>query len=425
MTAGGLGGASLVPNAEEKPRMAEQLVLEPYEGQGPGAAGHPIAAWLAAHGGHGSDPGTLLAGLCERLVAAGVPLMRASAGVPTLHPRRLGRQFVWRRGQVGVSATSYGHGVERSSDYLDSPVRALHQGAGVLHRRLEGPAPQLDFPILKDLTEEGASDYVAMPLAFSSGRTGFISWVSDRPGGFGAEGLALLEGLLPLIALRLELEATHDMTQSLLETYLGGDAARRVLSGDVTRGRGKRIRAAILLSDLRDFTALSDRLPEERVIALLNDYFDIVTTQVEKHHGQVLKFIGDGLLAVFDVDGSNRGTACCQAVHAAIDAVRAMAAWNRGRAERLRLGIALHLDDVLYGNIGAAGRLDFTVIGRAVNEAARIEQLCRRLDRQVLASASFARSCGCEPLVSLGRHRLRGVGKRQEIFTLPGTRLTG
>ena len=405
--------------------MAGQAVSEPLgaDSLGPGSAAHPIAAWLAAHGGTRADPGTLLAGLCEKLVAAGVPLIRVSTGVPTLHPQVVGRQFIWRRGQDGVPATPYGHGVERSSDYLASPIKVLHQGAGTLRRRLEGPAPRLDFPILKELADEGATDYVAMPLVFSSGRTGFISWVSDRPGGFGADALALLDGLLPLIALRLELEASHDMTQSLLETYLGGDAARRVLSGDVTRGRGTRTRAAILLSDLRDFTALSDRLPAERVIALLNDYFDIVTTQVERHHGQVLKFIGDGLLAVFDVDGSNRGTACCQAVHAAIGAVRALAAWNQGRDEPLALGIALHLDDVLYGNIGAAGRLDFTVIGKAVNEAARIERLCRSLDRQVLASASFARSCGCEPLVSLGRHRLRGVSKPQEVFALAEARL--
>jgi adenylate cyclase len=405
--------------------MAGQAVSEPPGAESLGPAVHPIAAWLAAHGGLRADLGALLAGLCEKLVAAGMPLMRVSAGVPTLHPQVLGRQFIWRRGQDGVSATPYGHGVERSSDYLDSPIRVLHQGVGSLRRRLEGPAPQLDFPILKDLADEGATDYVAMPLGFSSGQTGFVSWVSDRPGGFGAQDLSLLDGLLPLIALRLELESTHDMTRGLLETYLGGDAARRVLSGDVTRGRGERIRAAILLSDLRGFTALSDRLPAERVIALLNDYFDIVTTQVEKHHGQVLKFTGDGLLAVFDVGGSNRGTACCQAVHAAIDAVRAMAASNRDREEPLALGIALHLDDVLYGNIGAVGRLDFTVIGRAVNEAARIEQLCRSLDRQVLASASFARSCGCEPLVSLGPHRLRGVGEPQEIFALAEARLAG
>lgn len=387
--------------------------------------GHPAVAWLVGQGGAPAQAATLLAGLCERLVAAGVPLMRVSAGVPTLHPQLSGRQFIWRRGEPQVTAIPYGRGVARSSDYLDSPVRALHRGSGPLRRRLEGAEQRLDFPLLEQLAEEGATDYLAMALRFGSGRGGYVSWVTDRPGGFDAEALALFEGLLPLLALRLELEANRDMTRGLLATYLGGDAARRVLSGEVERGRGERIRAAILLADLRGFTALSDRLPAEEVMVVLNEYFDIVTTQVERHHGQVLKFIGDGLLAVFDVEGTSRGTACCQAVHAAIDAVRAMAAWNRKRSAPLGLGIALHLDEVFYGNIGAAGRLDFTVVGKAVNEAARIEALCRTLDRQVLASASFARSCSCEPLVALGPHRLRGIRGSQDIFAVPASRLAG
>ena len=204
-----------------------------------------------------------------------------------------------------------------------------------------------------------------------------------------------------------------------METYLGRDAARRVLTGQIKRGRGKRICAAILLSDLRDFTAMSDRLPAGEVIALLNDYFDIMATQVHEHGGEVLKFIGDGMLAVFNVGGSLPDAACCQSMHAAIEAVRALTALNLDRTEKLEVGIALHLGDVVYGNIGAADRLDFTVIGPAVNEAARIEGLCRDLDRRILISASFAHGCGCTPLVSLGRHRLRGVGEAQEIFTLP------
>jgi adenylate cyclase len=357
--------------------MSGQTAVEPAaaERPEPGWPGHPVAAWLAGQDNVPAEAAALLAGLCERLVAAGVPITRVSAGLSTLHPQLSGRQFIWRRDEARVAAIPYGRGVERSSDYRESPVRALHRSAGPLRRRLEGPERQLDFPLLEALAAEGATDYLAMALRFGSGRGGYVSWVTDRPGGFDAEALALIEGLLPLLALRLELEANRDMTRGLLATYLGGDAARRVLSGEIERGRGERIRAAILLADLRGFTALSDRLPAEEVMVLLNDYFDIVTTQVEKHRGQVLKFIGDGLLAVFDVEGSSRGTACCQAVHAAIDAVRALAAWNRGRTEPLELGIALHLDDVLYGNIGAAGRLDFTVIGKAVNEAARIEAL--------------------------------------------------
>ena len=388
-----------------------------------GLSANSIAAWLVGQGGVRAGPETLIAGLCERLVAAGVPLSRMSYGVPTLHPELRGRQFIWRRGGKGVSELRHRHGVERSSYYLDSPVRALHEGAAAVRRRLDVARPRLDFPILKDLAAEGATDYVAMPVRFSTGRMGYVSWVSARPGGFSAAELALLDDLLPLIALGLELEASYDMAKSLLETYLGRDAARRVLAGGIKRGQGRRIHAAVLLSDLRGFTALVDRLPADEVIAHLNDYFEVVTTQVHKHGGEVLKFIGDGMLAVFNVDESSRGTACCQAVHAAIGAVRAIAALNRKRPVPLKLAIGLHLGDVVYGNIGAADRLDFTVIGRAVNEAARIEGLCRSLGKQVLVSASFAGSCTCEPLVSLGLHRLRGVLEPQEIFALPPGRL--
>ena len=384
----------------------------------PGRRAASISTWLTEHGGIRVDPQTLMTELCERLVAVGVPLSRASYGAPTLHPQVWGSQFIWRRDGEGVSEIRHRHDAARSSTYRDSPVRVLHQGAAAVRRRLDIPAPQLDFPILRELAAEGATDYVAMPLRFTSGWTGYISWACDRPGGFSAADLSRLEELLPLIALRLELEASYRMSEGLLETYLGRDAARRVLAGKVRRGEGKRIRAAILLSDLRGFTAMADRLPAEEVIAHLDAYFDVMVTQVHEHSGEVLKFIGDAMMAVFDVDGSSRGKACCQAVHAAIGAVRATVALNRDRPEKLDFGIALHLGDVVYGNIGAADRLDFTVIGPAVNEAARMEGLCRSLDKQILISASFTRSCTCKPLVSLGRHRLRGVREPQELFTV-------
>ena len=333
-----------------------------------------VAAWLADHGGARVDPAVLIAGLCERLLAAGVPLWRVSYGYPTLHPRLCGSQFDWRRDATCVA-------------------------------------------------DEGATDRVAMSLPFSSGRDGFVSWATDRACGFRPDERALLEGLLPLIALRLELEASYTLTNNLMETYLGRDAARRVLAGEVARGSGTRVRAAILLCDLRGFTAMSDRLPAETVIAHLDSYFDVVGRQVQRYHGEVLEFIGDGVLAAFDIDGGKRGAACCQALHAAIALLHRMAALNRGAAEPMNVVVALHLGEVVYGNIGAADRLDFTVIGPAVNEAARIEGLCKELDRTLLASASFAESCTCEPLVSLGRHALRGVAGLHEIFTLPPDRL--
>ena len=383
------------------------------------AASDSVAAWLAGHGGARVDSATLLGELCARLLSSGVPLWRVSYGVAILHPQVRGHQFVWRRATGKVTDLQYRHGIERDSDYLESPVRALHRGAAMVRRRLEAPASSPEFPILDELRTEGATDYAAMPLAFSTGQPGFVSWVTDRPGGFGADDLRRLEDLLPILALRLELEASYHMSKMLLQTYLGEDAAGRVLAGEIRRGQGRRIRAAILLSDLKGFTALSDRLPTEQVIEFLDRYFDIVSRHVRRHGGQVLEFIGDGLLAVFDVEQKSRGAACCQAVHAAIGAARAIEARRPGPAGPMEARFALHLGDVVYGNIGAVDRLDFTVIGPAVNEAARIEGLCRDLERRILISASFARSCTCKPLVSLGRHRLRGVSEAQEIFTLP------
>ncbi len=206
--------------------------------------------------------------------------------------------------------------------------------------------------------------------------------------------------------------------EALLATYFGRDVARRVLSGETSRGQGRLVRAAIFYADLKGFTALTDRLPAEQVIGHLNDYFDIVATSVLKHKGEVLKFIGDGLLAAFNIDGKSPASACCQALHAGLDAIEGLTAANQDRELPLEAGVALHYGDVVYGNIGSAARLDFTVIGRAVNEATRIEALCRTLIRPLLISADFADICTCHPLVSLGHYRLRGVAAPREIFTV-------
>ena len=204
----------------------------------------------------------------------------------------------------------------------------------------------------------------------------------------------------------------------LLATYLGRDAARRVLSGETSRGQGRLVRAGVFYADLKGFTALTDRLPAERVIGHLNDYFDVVATSVLEHSGEILKLIGNGVLAAFNIDGNSPASACCQALHAVLAALDGLTTANEEREVPLEAGVALHYGDVVYGNIGSEARLDFTVIGAAVNEATRIEALCRTLDRPLLISADFAKVCTCHPLVSLGRHRLRGVAAAQEIFTV-------
>ncbi len=204
--------------------------------------------------------------------------------------------------------------------------------------------------------------------------------------------------------------------ERLLEYYLGASAARRVLAGNIVRGQGEKIHAAIMYADLRGFTAMTDRLPPAEVISTLNDYFECATSAVQDNGGEVLKLIGDGMLAAFDIEGTSPSGACCQALDAATEILVGLDGLNRARSQCLEVGVALHRGDVFFGNIGGPARLDFTVIGSAVNEATRIEALCRQLDMPVLVSEVFAQSCSCRSFASLGCYELKGVGEPRRIF---------
>jgi adenylate cyclase len=242
-----------------------------------------------------------------------------------------------------------------------------------------------------------------------------VSWTTDRAGGFTDLDIWFLADLVPLLALRLEIEAARFEAGVLLATYLGAEAARRVLAGDIRRGEGRTIRAALWYSDLRGFTALADR---SNVIAVLNRYFECAVGAVEAEGGEILKFIGDAVLAIFPAD-ADAGTACAAALRAAYDADRRLAVENESRRTAgqaaLAQTVALHLGDVTFGNIGGPDRLDFTVIGAAVNELARLEELAPALGDTIVASGSFAAACPC-PLLARGRHRLRGVADPIEVF---------
>jgi adenylate cyclase len=399
----------------------------------------PAARWLLDHNGEVMPMADLIEGFCRHLLAEGVPLLRVATGLPSMHPQTFTRGFTWTRGQ-GVSVIVRGHDVRQSPEYLNSPVHVIHQGAAAVRRRLDLPEQPLDFGVLEDLKAIGATDYIALPMRFTQGpgmshdgraNISFMSFVSDRPGGFRAEELSYLMELMPLIALRLELEAGRRMTKDLLTTYLGRGPAKRVLKGDFMRGRGYEAEAAIWLSDLRGFTAYSDRHAPQEVVATLDDYFDAMAGPVQAHDGEVLKFIGDGLLAIFrvDPDGGGRSEACHRAMDAARQAFEELHELNQGRAiggePPLRIGLALHVGRVVFGNIGARDRLDFTVIGRAVNEVARVEAMTKVLSRPLLASAAFAAEVTDHPIESLGFHGLRGVQEPQELFSLPARFFAG
>lgn len=379
----------------------------------------PVASWLVEHGGESRDLATLLRGLCLKLVEQGLSLARVHMGIRSTHPEIMGRTVIWRRGSEATTQIDHGYGQLLSSTYQDSPIRLIHEGAGAFRRRLEGPDVVHDFPVLDDLIAQGFTDYVIMPLTFSSGQISYISWATDRSGGFTVGELTQLYDLLPLLALRVEIETTRQNMQILLTTYLGREPARRVLAGGVRRGQVESIRAAIWISDLRAFTRLSDRVPIRQVVAILNDYFDVIARAVEDHGGEILKFIGDGILAIFNAGPTSRDD-CRNALAAAQAALARLHSDNAERSAEglpeILTGIGLHLGDLVYGNIGSRDRLDFTVIGPAVNEAGRVETLCKVLGRPLLVSASFAETVGVEGLQSLGFHVLRGVSTPREIF---------
>ena len=299
-----------------------------------------------------------------------------------------------------------------------------------MRRRLEQGPDQRDFPILEEFFAEGGTDYLAHIFAFGkdgdrSQGTGVVySFATDRKGGFSDDDTTLVQATLPALSLAMKAHAGHVIASGLLQTYLGEDAGRRVHAGSVMRGSVDKLHAVLWYADIRGFTRISDAAPGAVVVELLNDVFEILTASLRERGGQVLKFIGDGMLATFPFEEADRAKTCRRALDAAIEAMRNIDALNAARAARgapvAAVDLALHLGDVLYGNVGATDRLDFTVIGPAINEVARIEALCEPLGRPVLASAEFvaaARDCS-ERLESLGRRALRGVRQEKEIFAL-------
>ena len=375
-----------------------------------------IVDWLVDGARTANAAQDVLAGVCERLVACGLPLHRVAIFGRTLHPDFMGQRLLWRLGEVTVTDADYA--MLESETYRRSPVRLVFTTARPIRLRIEAPDCPDDYPIVAELRAEGVSDYLIQPLPFTSGEVDAISWTTTRPGGFTDADLAALEAVrLPLARID-EIYALRRTATNLLDTYVGRHAGWRILQGRIRRGDIERIEAVIMLADLRDFTTASNRLPGDQVIGLLNSYFDCLVPPIARHGGEILKFIGDGLLAIFAVAGDP--AAACEAALTAADEARAgIASRNaerRGAGEPvLRQRMALHLGDVLYGNIGSAGRLDFTAIGPAVNLTARLEALARDLRRDLVVSAQFARRSRAA-LHPLGTFRLRGFRGPQQVF---------
>jgi len=389
--------------------------------------------WIVAAGLAGESEGALLDGFCQRLLADGVPIARAGVIIDTLHPVHEGRAFLWRREMAGepelleYGSTSEGEAAERwrASVFF----RLLETGGAKMRLRL-APGEPCEFAQVAVFAEQGMTEYVALINRFPrDGALGemdccYSYWLTDRTGGFADDDVAQLVALMPSLALSIKCASLTRIAATLCETYLGRDPARRVLSGRIGRGAAERINAVLWYSDLRGFTRITDNAPPPQTIALLNDYAEAVISAIHDHGGDVLKLIGDGVLAIFPF-GDAPNAACTGALGAESALRQRLIKLNAKRAEADRpvteIYLGLHIGEVFYGNIGSRERLDFTVIGPAVNEVARIAAMCRSADRDVLLSADFAAAVtanGCGELVSVGRYALRGVARPQELFTL-------
>jgi len=366
-----------------------------------------IADWLIDGARSAPLPQQVLSQLCERLVACGMPLWRVAVFVRTLHPNVMGRRFVWRPGE-DVETSEAGFELLETTEFRDNPIARVYETGRSIRRKL-GPGQAVDFPVLLELRAQGVTDYLALPLVFSDGAIHAVTCTTRRPGGFTDAQIAGLQVIMTPLARVAEIRV-------LLDTYVGHDAGERILAGQIRRGDIEEIHAAIWLSDMRGFTALADRLPPPVLMDLLNRYFDCQVPVILDHGAEVLKFMGDGLLAIFRIDGDET-EACKRALAAARRAQTNIVALASSAMPGLRFGLALHIGDVLYGNIGSGNRLDFTCIGPAVNLASRIEELTGGSGHMILASGEFARYCPGE-FAALGEFALSGFSAAQPVFRL-------
>jgi adenylate cyclase len=374
-----------------------------------------IADWLIDGARSAPLPHEVLSQLCGRLVACGIPLWRVAVFVNTLHPQIIGRRFIWRPGtEVEISEGRFG--LFDTPEFRDNPVARVYATKNAIRRRLADPGCAMDFPILQELRAEGLTDYLALPLFFTDGSVQLVTCTTRQPGGFTDGQIAGIEAIMTPLARVAEIRALRRTASTLLDTYVGHDAGERILAGHIRRGDIEEIHAAIWLSDMRGFTALADRQPPRVLIDLLNRYFDCQVPVILDHGAEVLKFMGDGLLAIFTIAG-DEAEVCKRALAAARQAQTNIAELSRAAVPGLRFGLALHIGDVLYGNIGSGNRLDFTCIGPAVNFAARIEKLAGELGRGILASGEFAQHCPGE-FTALGEFSLPGFTAAQRVFGL-------
>jgi adenylate cyclase len=385
---------------------------------------NPLTQWLLSEAWNASSTAELIAMFNKCLVEKGIPITRFRIIIKTLHPQLYARGFTWNKGDEEVTEFNADHQIVSSAAYIGSPFEKIINGSAGIRRQLEGENPVLDYPILAELIEEGQTDYVAMPLVFSDGQRNVFSMITDQPGGFSTDDLGHIYEIMPALSRLIEMHYVRRTAVTLLDTYLGEQTGKKVMEGQIRRGDGDDLYSVIWFCDLRNSTPLSESMPRDDYMRMLNQFLEAMAESVLDAGGEVLRYIGDAALAIFPITGDiglATPVATKKALEAAKDALGRMTVINKKRSaageNEIGFGIGLHLGDVTYGNIGSPNRLEFTVIGPAANEAARLEALTKEFAVPLVMSKKFS-DCTPSKLKSLGTKSLRGVSNEQEIFTL-------
>jgi len=379
-----------------------------------------VTNWLLSEGARSETPQALLEDFARFLGELGIPISRLALTMAQLNPVIRGLTFEWNRGSKAFE-------IQRRRDTLmsrvlsHSPIGWVMRTGEPLRRRLVGPEADLDFPVLEELRDKGVTDYYIVPHRLDKPlQGGMVVYNSDRVEGFDAAHIELFRAITPVFMMVGQIHGAHRSITGLLTAYVGEEPAQRILAGEVVQGIGHTTRALVWLCDLRGFTSLSETLARDEMLGLLNAYFSAAVESVTESDGEVLKFMGDAILAIFRCDKAGDGDAARRALSAANALLERIAALNAergggGNYPEIRCGIALHLGPVTYGNIGAPERLDFTVIGPTVNLVSRLAQLCKPLGEQVVLSAEAAKAAG-STMRSLGRHSFKGILGEREAF---------
>ena len=381
--------------------------------------GSAIVEWLADEALQDSEPAALYGELCLRLRAVGIPILRGQVAFRVLHPLYDASTVNWTV-ENGVVVEHFRPDQSGQDQFLRSPTGyTLTHRLPVLRRRLTGETALLDFEVLEEFRALGGTDYLVFLIAFDSfGQNGVLcSWLGDRAGGFTDDEIAQLQSITRQLSIALKSKIERSVAQNIAHAYLGKRAGQAVLNGLIRRGDGEKITAALWYSDLRHSTELADRLSAEDFLKLLGRYFEMTAAAVLDHGGEVVSLIGDAVLGLFRVEGSTE-QACGRALAAAHEARRRLGAARPAATDPvLDFGISLHLGQVIYGNVGVPERLQFTVVGSAVNEVVRVQDLTKQLGCALLATAAFA-GAAAGPWRPLGEHLLRGFETPMPILTM-------